>query len=237
MKRIHSLLPSITGYSRFLDQTRIDGDGQAPVLFAGTVGERTHQLTQEGRLVSKNLDPFQLVLGGYYLQERLYTPVSFDAAFISPLLTGPFAALAPYAPFGTQDNATQQSHLYALYGSLKWNVAPGSPSQWGRGKPGCTRPLCSINMLGPGTPNGFGTITPLPANLLPLGAVFAKATGLGLVMTRQAARTDQHFSPSVIVAYKPAETLNFYAKYVNGFKSRRLQRQRNAGRSLAFEPE
>ncbi len=84
----------------------------------------------------------------------------------------------------------------------------------------------------------YGPTTPFPnPALAALGNVFAQAAGVGINATRTGARSDQHFSPSAIVSFKPNAQLNFYAKYVNGFKAGGFNSVEHAGGSLSYQPE
>jgi outer membrane receptor protein involved in Fe transport len=230
-------LTSMTGYTNLDYESRLDGDGSVPVLVHFTFPERSHQFSQELRLDSSPAEWFSYNVGAYFQAETIHSPIYYNYGSVNPFLSGPFAALAAFAPIGADDDAEQKSKTDALYASLTFKpiktveISVGGRQSWVK------KSIDLDQFLGTGS-SPYGPAQPLPnPTLTALAGQLGKRLGLGINAVRFAERSDQHFSPSAIVSFKPDDRLNFYAKYVNGFKAGGFNSTEHAGGTITFQPE
>lgn len=230
-------LTSITGYTDLDFESRLDADASVPVALHFTFPERFKQFSQEFRLDSQGTGWLGYNLGAYFQSEDLHVPIYYNYALVNRFLVGPFALLAPYAPFGAVDDARQKSKTYAFYGSLTLKPMRGVELTVGGRQTFVDKDIVLDQYFGTAsTPYGPVSRFTDPA-LRSLANAFGRALALGIDANRRAHRSDEHFSPSIILAYKPSEALNVYAKYVNGFKAGGYNSTEHEGRSFTFEPE
>jgi iron complex outermembrane recepter protein len=230
-------LTSITGYTNLDYESRLDADSSVPVLVHFTFPELSHQISQELRLDSRAAGWFSYNFGAYFQKENIHAPIYYNYNSVNPFLAGPFAALAPFAPFGAEDDARQKSKTRALYASLTFKplntvqIDVGGRQSWVEKNIGLDQFLGTAS-------SPYGPTQPFPSpSLTTLAGQLSNALGLGINAIRSGERSDQHFSPSAIVSFKPDERLNFYAKYVNGFKAGGFNSTEHAGGTFTFQPE
>jgi len=230
-------LTSITGYSDLDYESRLDGDGSVPVLVHFTFPEMSHQFSQELRLDSSPAEWFSYSTGAYFGTENIHSPIYYNYRSVNPFLSGPFAALSAFAPIGAEDDAEQKSKTDALYASLTFKpiktveISVGGRQSWVK------KNIDLDQFLGTAS-SPYGPAQPFPdPTLTALAGQLGKRLGLGINAIRFAERSDEHFSPSAIVSFKPDDRLNFYAKYVNGFKAGGFNSTEHAGGTFTFQPE
>nr|WP_223262587.1 TonB-dependent receptor [Sphingobium sp. SCG-1] len=232
-------LSLLTGYARTKYDQRLDSDGTSATLAHFTTPERFTQFSQEFRIATPRGDVVAFDAGLYYQRERIHGGVNYNFAALNPRLTGRFAALAPIGNYGAFDDYVQKSQTMAAYLFFTVRPAKAVTLSFG-GRQNWVDKSIVLNQGFGYSPGVFGSISPYPTVALQqIGDAFGLAAGLGVTGTRKSRRSDEHFSPSIVLSYEPSSELNIYAKYTNGFKGGGFNGLEHTGSTLAltFGPE
>jgi outer membrane receptor protein involved in Fe transport len=233
-------LSSVTGYTHFIYGLDTDLDLTPLNLLSATAPERYEQHSQELRIASNDNGPIEYIGGLYYQHSRLDLQTAFIYGFLSPQIAAipTFAPLLPYLPLGVGDQFRESSATESAFGALTWKMTE-------RIRVAGALRYSQVNKdfeqaVGVGTASAdYGPVIPFPATVAPLGAAFAKASGLATVGTLSLSRKDAHLSPSLSVQYTVMEGAMLYARYDNGFKAGGFNGADLTGNAAAlpFSPE
>ncbi len=212
-----------------------DSDGVPADFFSYNTLEKLNQNTLEARLTSPSDSSLDWIIGAYYLDSDSRIDTTLNFPFATPLLAGPLAALAPYAPLAGDIYLDQTEKAYAVFGAvtvpITERLSGTIAARYSHSKKTGTQSATNA------TRNdlyGF-SVTPLPAALQPVAAFltgFNNHTTTGVVK-------DSDFLPSVSLQYEANDDVSLYAKYSEGFKAGGFDAVELTGipDRLTFEPE
>ncbi len=212
-----------------------DTDGTAGNFFSFNTFEAVDQKTLELRFNSPADSPVEYTFGGYYLETDTQIDTTLNFPFANALLTGPLAALAPYAPLSGDISLNQDEEAMSLFGSVTVPLAD-TLSVTGGLRYTHSRKEGVQSATNATANDTFGlSVTPLPDALQPVAAFL---TGFNNHTTRGIVQDDD-FLPSVSLQYEPSDDLTIYAKFSEGFKAGGLDAVELTGipSRLTFAPE
>ncbi|ARS29481.1 TonB-dependent receptor [Sphingomonas sp. KC8] len=192
-----------------------DTDGVIADFFSFNTAENLKQTTAELRFTSPKSSKLQYIFGGYYLHSKSNVGTTLNFPFANVLLTGPLAALQPYAPLSGALHLNQKETALSAFGAVTYPFTDQLSLTVG---------LRYTNSKKDGAQSGtnahandpFGvSTTPLPAALQPLAQIL---TGFADHRTRASVNNDD-FLPSATLQYKFSSDLSVYAKFSEGFKA------------------
>lgn len=231
-------ITSVTGYYHHKYNLRLDVDAASPYLANFTVPERFSQFSQELRVASNGDNSFDYMFGAYYERDKLRGQIYANYNMFTSMLPGLAPDLAPYLPFGQADDFRQTANIFGVFASVvlrptdKLDITLAGRQSWVDKRFG-------INQYFGTATEPFGPIIPFPDAVAPIGSAIGAQLGLGVAGYRAHRRSDEHFSPSVIVGYDFTPEVRGYAKYVNGFKAGGYNGLEHTGlpNTLSFGPE
>lgn len=170
----------------------------------------------ELRFTSPQGEQVEWVAGAYWQQSDLSYETSVAFHLLTPLIAvnPAFASLQPYAPIGTMGLLLQNEETRSLFGAVTWNFDDRLRATFGLR---WTEVEKDVRQLA--TPveldDFFGGRTPLPADVLALGAAL---TGT-VPHDNRTSRKDDDLIPSFNVQYDFNDSVMLYAGFSQGFKS------------------
>jgi iron complex outermembrane receptor protein len=191
----HWTVKSITAYREDESESPIDFDSTAARSFDAPVVYTNEQASQEFQLLYSG-DRLDVVAGAYYLDANAYN--KFDVVFNT----------VTQLTVGDVDTKT-----WAVFGEATWDLAERwSVTIGGRYTEDERRSrVVRQNFLGVNSPL-FGNATAISITAPVV------VNGVQVVPEFRGSRTDTDFTPRAILAWKPADTLNLYLSYSEGFK-------------------
>lgn len=210
------------------------GAGTAVPFFAFSAPEKLNQKTLEVRIVSPHGSKLDYIVGAYYLDSHLDINTNLSFPFANALLTGPLAALAPYAPLSGAIFLDQKEKAFSAFGSVTYPLTSHLSATAGIRYTNSKKDGVQSAYNAMGLDNFGLRSTPIPDALQPLAQAL---TGFTKHITTGQVKDDA-FLPSFSLQYK-AGAVTFYAKYSRGFKAGgfdSVELTGIAGR-LTFSPE
>src|SRR6267142_544011 len=236
-----SMLASVTGYSLYNFEDRLELSQTLPPLFTITAPERYHQFSEEVRLASSGDHRLDYLAGAYFQADGINGSTNFNYAFLTPVIARvpPLSALAAYSPLGQADQYNQDDKTYSAFAALTWHVAPNlrlkAAARGTDVHKDFTRDVYFGTAQAP-----YGGIIPYPSPALAgMAQAFAAGAKLGNAGIIPYRLTNRHLSPSAGIEYDIAPTVMAYFTFTNGFKAGGFNTVEQTGvpGAAAFGPE
>lgn len=189
-------LKSITAWRKDDTKSVIDFDSLAIDDFDAPVVYHNKQFSQELQMLYSS-DKLNGVFGFYYLDAKASN--DFD------VVLGQLGRLVYHAPLTAYTGGSVNTKAWSAFADLTYDLTDQLSVTIGGRYTNDKRSadIFRANYLGEGSPF-FGNTS----------AIFLAATS-----DYQASRTFKNFSPRVVLAYKPSDSLNLYASWSRGFKA------------------
>jgi outer membrane receptor protein involved in Fe transport len=233
-------LTSITGWSEYDFESRLEIDGTSLRLFNVFVDEGYEQLSQEFRIASPSGGRFEYMGGVYWQEDEIDASQEFTYYFLTPVISGipPFAAIVPYLPIASQNRFQQEDETISVFGSLTWNVSDAVRVAAGLRWMKVDKDFTQQISFATGTQD-FGGLVGFPANVATLGDAVGTTLRLakpGLIVL---SRSDDEVLPSINVQFDVGADAMLYASYARGFKAGGFDAQSTLGNPalLPYSPE
>ena len=232
---------SVTGYTHYVAGLSVDQYQAGPVQIAGFFPERYGQFSQEFRVTSPADQRIEYLAGAYYQAGKTFTDFNvnfpgFNGLFQS--IPGVSTIVAPYLPLAYDERFHENEKVYALFGSLSWNITSKLKLTGGIRAISDHKSVTANSDYG--TDNStYGNYTPGPAVIQPIVDMFF-GHGFGTpVTTGSFKRIDKTVLPSGKLQYQFAPRLMVYASYSRGFLAGGFNGQDTSGSaaSVPFKPE
>ena len=209
------MFTSVTGYSSYHANQNVD-DVQLPVpVVTNQEPEHYHQLSQELRVASPSNQAIEYLAGAYFQTSGLTHEHEVNLPGFNFLATIPgFTALAPYVPLAAAEGFSQDAKVYAVFGSVSWNITDSLKVTGGFRGSWETKDTTGTSHFGTGT-QIYGGFVPLPPALDPLpGPLFGVGVG-----TQNYHQTFDDWTPSARLQYQITPQAMAYFSYNKGFKA------------------
>lgn len=233
-------LTSVTGYTGYSFDEKLDLDGTPGQVLNGTIPERYRQFSQEFRITSPKGKTFEYIAGVYYQRSHLTPTENVEYFFLTPTISSlpPFASLVPYLPLGQSAAYTMAVTDVSAFGAVTWNITPSLRTTVGLRQSKVDNDFSQTLSFGTAQ-YPFGSVIPFPPSVSSTGAALGSALKLGGVGTTALSRSDKHSSPSVNMQYDVTDRSMAYVSFANGFKAGGFNGIEFSGVSdrYAFSPE
>ena len=239
-RRWNQTLTSVSGYYHYDYNLNWAIAGLPTNELNAQVPENYRQFSQEFRIASPTDQVIQYLAGLYFQVDHLDYSTDESFFFLTPTLQAigahpPFSALVPYLPIGNADNADQEEHVYAAFGTATWNATDELKVTAGLRATQVNKDFSDDLYYGTAT-QSYGGIVSLPATLQALPA----ALGLGKPGPIEGlTRSDHALLPSANVRYQFDPNVMGYVSYAKGFKSGGFNGADTSGivKNIPFAPE
>ncbi len=203
-------LTSLTGYSEYDTLDDFDADFTFAELASVLATEDYQQWSQEIRLTSPTGNQFEYIIGAFFLFTDHEVDLRRDIAALPPPLT----------PSSNLINTIQEGETYAVFGQLTWHVN----DYWDFTVSGrFTHEQKDAVQIQ--TPTALYTNTPI-ALFPPVGPT----AGLHNISGK---RTENNFSPTANLQWRPNENTMLYASVARGFKGGGFDMQNDGSQATA----
>lgn len=206
---------SVTGYTRHTDDMFLDSDYTHLEVLEAIRDEEHESISQEFRIASTSGGNIEYIAGVYFEKSDM----DFTANLGMDLNSRGLPVRDGRAKLTSQETESQ-----AIFGQLTWHINEAlSATVGGRyskdDKDAIADNFCTF----------YKTFTPTGQP--------ACAIGPGFLL--KGSRSDENFSPSVILEWRPIDNHMFYAKFSQGYKSGGFDLQTNSPDidPFSFEPE
>lgn len=202
-------LTSVTGYRETSADWEMDSAGVPQVNVVDEIHDDTDSFTQEVRWAGDLSDTLDLVVGGFYLNEK-----TDRSEFFRFILGGLDDRFGPIGPTNAQDavggyRQINETDSLAAFAHANWQITPtvklGAGIRYTKDKK---------NIVSSGTASGDDPTSPLSGFII--NEIYGNIdTGTGIA----AKDSWSNFSPKVTLDWQATEDLLVYASWSKGFKS------------------
>lgn len=230
-------ITSVTGYNDFKFGIRADGSNFPTPGLTVSAPERHKQFSQEFRLASPTGQTIEYLAGAYFQSSRTRADRFTTYAYLNVLgATQP--AVVPYLPIAAAEMFSQEQKVYALFGSLTWNVTDRLKLSGGMRATWDHKDADINSFYGRGT-RTFGGVVPVPANISAIMAgAFRRSFGTPSTVASLSG-TDHAILPSAKIQYDFGRNAMAYASYSRGFLAGGFNGSDTTGviANVPFKPE
>lgn len=215
-------LISISAYRKSEADWNMDSAGAAALALNDDIFDTTKQFSQEFRLVHAPTDQISYVAGLWYLTEDTDRTECFDLNGTGPASSGVASAIAntDCTPLMDGSEGYQQVNKttsYAAFGQIDWRITEQLTLALG-GRYSYEKKVITNEAV---TNMRIGADPLAACNSRPPGVV--TASGLCIISQNLTSLTlDENwsaFTPKVSLSYRPADNMNLYVTFSQGFKS------------------